>query len=102
VEEIAFEEAVAVAVSGLLRRLSALPPHEAIQAAQELNQGFLNAQAQVATLRRSAVRQLRSEGHTLAEIGEAVGMTPQRVQQIEAGYDRREAQERNARRASLA
>lgn len=63
-------------------------PVDAILLAQQINEALLSAQGEVAMLRRSAVRQLRGEGWTLREIGEAVGLTTSRVAQLEAGMSR--------------
>lgn len=65
-------------------------PIEQVTLGQDLNQAMLDGQAAVAQLRRGAVRTLRMEGWKLKEIGDAAGMTHQRVSQIEAGADRKE------------
>lgn len=65
-------------------------PIEQIVEGQALNEALLAAQAEVAKLRREAVRTLRMEGWKLREIAEATGMTHQRVAQLEAGMDRKD------------
>ena len=65
-------------------------PIEQVVLAAELNVSFLAAQNEVAEVRRRAVRTLRAQGWGLREIGEAAGMSHQRVSQIEMGADRKE------------
>lgn len=73
-----------------LERLRGLPALSGIVVAAEVNQVLLDLQAEVASIRRQAIRDLRASGHTLGEIGTMLGMTPQRVHQLEIGYDRRD------------
>jgi len=73
-----------------LGRLAGLDPFDLLARAIEVNEALLGAQADVASLRRKAVRELRSLGYTLNEIGTQLGTTAQRIHQIEAGYDRHE------------
>lgn len=47
-------------------------------------------QGDLAEVRRGAVRQMRNEGMTLKAIGEAIGLTHQRVYQLEHGVDNKE------------
>lgn len=81
-----------------LRRLGERDPVELINLSNDCNAALLEAQHTIASLRRGAVRQLRSEGFTLREIAEQTDMTVARVHQIESGYDRKEKKERAARR----
>ena len=60
--------------------------------AAELNEVLIDAQSQVASIRRGAIRSLRADGYTLSEIAREVGMTPQRVHQLGIGHDRRDKQ----------
>lgn len=78
------------AIVAPLERLRGLPPIQAILTATDVNQVLLDAQAEVASIRRQAIRNLRASGWTLAEIGDQLGMSPQRVHQLEIGYDRRD------------
>ena len=80
-----------------LGRLAGLEPFELIDEANRVNEALLQAQADVAALRRAAVRRLRSEGFTLQAIADQLGVKPQRIHQIEAGYDRHEQRARKAR-----
>lgn len=78
------------AISPVLARVARLEPYERIKVSQEINDALLAAQASLAAHRRAAVRQLRSDGWTLREIAEELGMTVQRVHQIEIGMGRKE------------
>ena len=80
-----------------LGRLAAFPPLERILEGNAVNEALLEAQAAVAAQRRSAVHQLQAEGWTLKEIGDALGLKPQRIHQIENGYDRHERRDRAGR-----
>lgn len=78
---------------GLAAVLAALQRQDAVQAiiiAEEINRELLDAQAAVAAARRSAIRDLRTQGFTLREIGDAVGLSNQRIYQLETGYGRKE------------
>lgn len=77
-----------------LGRLAGLDPFTRLIVATEVNDALLDAQSEIASLRRSAVRELRVQGHTLREIADVVGVKPQRIHQIEGGYDRTEKRER--------
>jgi DNA-directed RNA polymerase specialized sigma24 family protein len=77
-----------------LGRLAGLDPFEAITTANDAHEALLAAHAEIAAIRRRAVRELRAQGYTLREIADAVGVKPQRIHQIESGYDRREKEAR--------
>jgi DNA-directed RNA polymerase specialized sigma24 family protein len=77
-----------------LGRLAGLDPFTLLHKSNAASQELLNAQAKIGALRRRAVRQLRSEGYTLKEIGDELGVKPQRIHQLETGYDRTEKRER--------
>ena len=85
------------ALAALIKRFNALPPVERINLGNTINQGLLNAQRDIAQGRRSAVRELRGSGWTLADIGRETDMTPQRVMQLEKSMDRKEKQRRGGR-----
>ncbi len=78
---------------GLAAVLAALQRQDTVQAiltAEEINRELLDAQAAVAATRRSAIRELRTQGFTLKEIGNLVGLSHQRIYQLETGYGRKE------------
>ncbi len=78
---------------GLRAVVAALQRQDATQAiiiAEELNTALFEAQAAVAAARRSAIRDLRTQGFTLKEIGDQVGLSHQRIYQLETGYGRKE------------
>lgn len=77
-----------------LGRLARLDPFDLLTIANDANEQLLEAQADIAALRRGAVRQLRAEGWTLQQIGDQLGLKPQRIHQIESGYDRHEKRRR--------
>ena len=72
-----------------IARLKKLNEIQIVVKAQNVSAQLLDAMAQVAALRRSAVRSLRAQGWTFREIAEASDMTPQRVAQIEKGFSPR-------------
>lgn len=80
-----------------LGRLAGLDPFTILIVSNYANDALLEAQHEIAAMRRSAVRDLRAQGYTLKEIGEQIGVKPQRIHQIESGYDRREKRERSQR-----
>ena len=84
-----------------IERLARLDPWDAFHAGNNVNEVLLEAQSQVAEIRRSAIRRLRAGGYTLREIADEVGVAPARIHQMETGYDRREkaARRRKAERA---
>jgi hypothetical protein len=88
------KQATAAALAAPLGRLGRLDPFDLITEANDVNDALLDAQAAVAALRRGAVRRLRSEGWTLQQIGDALGLKPQRIHQIENSYDRHERKRR--------
>ena len=51
--------------------------------ARDLLGQLSDVQSQIATARRSAVRELRADGWTLADIAKTAGVTVSRVKQIE-------------------
>jgi DNA-directed RNA polymerase specialized sigma24 family protein len=77
-----------------LPRFFALPPEERLTAANALLDELRAVMTEVATSRREAVRDLRMTGYTLKEIADMVGTTPQRIHQIESGYNRKEKADR--------
>lgn len=77
-----------------LGRLAGLDPFTLLTQATEANEALLDAQANIASLRRAAVRRLRSEGFTLQAIADQIGVKAQRIHQIESGYDRHEQRAR--------
>lgn len=80
---------VAKAVEPIMERLARQSPPRRVQMAHDLYQQLLAVQADVAASRRSAVREMRQQGHTLSAIADQVGLTPSRVKQIESGNNRR-------------
>lgn len=80
------------AIQPTMVRLERQKSLDQIVLASELNEVLLDAQSQVASIRRGAIRSLRADGYTLSEIAREVGMTPQRVHQLEIGQDRRDKQ----------
>lgn len=78
-----------------LGRLAGLDPFTILIVSNFVNDALLDGQHQVAAMRRRAVRELRAQGYTLREIGEQIGVKPQRIHQIESGYDRLEKQARS-------
>ena len=81
-----------------LERLGGLDPFSMLDKSNGALEALTQAQHEIGLMRRRAVRQLRAEGFLLKEIAERMGVKPQRVHQIESGYDRVEKRER-ARRA---
>lgn len=82
------------ALDGPIKAYGRLDAWERASAAEAINQALLDAQHQVANVRRSAVRELRSQGYTLKEIATELGLTIGRVNQIEQGYGRAEQKKR--------
>jgi hypothetical protein len=87
----------AKALKPVMAKLRRLPPDEQITSAEHVNAALLAAQADTASVRRSAVRELRAQGFTLQAIGDLCGMSPQRIQQIEVGYGRQEKRARGSK-----
>jgi DNA-directed RNA polymerase sigma subunit (sigma70/sigma32) len=77
-----------------LGRFFALPAEERITKATELITELQAVVSEISDSRRVAVRDMRAAGYTLREIAEIVGTTPQRIQQIETGYNRHEKKAR--------
>ena len=73
-----------------MARYDRLKSLDQVTMAAQLIEVLLDAQSQVASIRRGAIRALRADGYTLTEIGGLCGMTPQRVHQLEIGVDRRD------------
>lgn len=76
----------------------ALPPEEQLVEATDIIDQLRAVMKEISDARRSAVRDLRITGYSLAEIGEMVGTTPQRIHQIETGYNRKEKADRKTPR----
>lgn len=70
-------------LAGTIARVAAMPPAQKAKAAHEMWAQLLKLQGQVANLRTSAVRQLRSEGQTLRRIAADLDVSVTRVRQIE-------------------
>jgi DNA-directed RNA polymerase sigma subunit (sigma70/sigma32) len=81
---------LATALERILARYEKRPDEERIILAAELNNVLLKAQGRVARVRRQAVRSMRASGFTLVEIADKVGLSHQRISQIESGADRKE------------
>jgi len=77
-------------IAATMERYGRLKSLDQITIATQLNEVLLDAQSQVASIRRGAIRTLRADGYTLSEIAGQCGMTPQRVHQLEIGVDRRD------------
>jgi hypothetical protein len=76
-------------VKASLDRLAAMPPLDRATCAHELGSQVLDIQAMVAALRRSGVRELRTD-YSLSEVGEMMGgLSTSRVKQIETGLERK-------------
>jgi DNA-directed RNA polymerase sigma subunit (sigma70/sigma32) len=80
---------VLAACQPVLRQLETLPAMERITATEPIREALLSVVGELATQRRAAVREVRSTGLTLREIGAEVGMSAQRLHQIESGYSRK-------------
>jgi DNA-directed RNA polymerase sigma subunit (sigma70/sigma32) len=76
---------LAAAMSFILESMESEPPISRINTAAELHKQLLDLQARVAAVKRNAVRELREQGFTFAEIGRELGITTSRVKQIETG-----------------
>lgn len=76
------------ATSEILVWLNELPPMRKAKAATELTEECQALQIKLSDARRSAVRQLRADGWTLAEIGAQYGLSISRVKQIETGTNK--------------
>ena len=66
-----------------VERLQRQPAPKRLDMARELSDQLQEVQTQIATARRSAVRELRADGWTLADIAKTAGITVSRVKQIE-------------------
>jgi DNA-directed RNA polymerase sigma subunit (sigma70/sigma32) len=65
-------------------------PVERLIDSVEIHTKLLDLISQCARVRRTHIRALRAEGWTARAIGEAVGISTQRVYQLESGADRKE------------
>lgn len=74
-----------------LARIMALPPYERAVAAEELMDHARVFQAALFDARVEAVGELRAAGLTMAEVGELIGVTPGRVNQLLKRHGRRAA-----------
>ena len=72
-----------------LERLAELDAVGRIKDSEPVREALLEIVGEVARVRRTAVRELRSEGNTLKELAEMTDMSPQRLHQIESGYVRK-------------
>jgi DNA-directed RNA polymerase specialized sigma24 family protein len=82
------------ALDSTLQRFQALPPSERLTTSNLLMEELKVVTSQLASSRRAAVREMRSEGYTLKEIAEIADTTIQRIHQIESGYNRHEQKAR--------
>jgi len=78
-------ERVELAAGGQLRHLAKLPPMERIVEGGETISALLELEGRVAAVRRAAVRELRGQGWRLQDIADELGVSRQRVAQIERG-----------------
>lgn len=85
------------ALNAQMDAFEGLTPEEQLVQGPERQEELKQIVAEIAGLRRAAVRQLRATGYTLKEIGNMLGTTAQRVHQIESGYSRHEAAARKLR-----
>jgi DNA-binding NarL/FixJ family response regulator len=81
-----------------LERLGGLDEFDLLLKSNDAIAALTEAQHEVGLMRRRAVRELRAQGYLLKEIAERLDVKPQRIHQIESGYDRAEKRDR-ARRA---
>ena len=72
------------AVGPILRRLRRLPPEQRCRVAHDLLEAHLDVQAQLATIRRGAIRELRTT-MTLEQVGLLLGLSVTRVKQLSDG-----------------
>lgn len=77
-----------------LGRLAGLDPFDILTKSNAVLEALHEAEAQVGAARRGAVRELRAQGFTLKQIADVVGVKPQRIHQLEEGYDRKEKRAR--------
>lgn len=70
-----------------IRRLEKLPPEQRGLECESFQKQLTHLQGQVARARCSAVRQLRAQGKTLAEVAEMYNISITRVKQIESNGD---------------
>jgi len=82
------------ALAATIEKYGRLAPSEQLIQANHYTDDLKEAVKEISTMRRAAVRTMRSEGYTLREIAEVVGTTQQRIHQIESGYNRKEAKAR--------
>ena len=72
-------------IDHIFQRMANEKPIRRLKSATLVHQQLLDAQAEVAQVKRAAVRDLRTQGMTYAAIGDQLGITPSRVKQIESG-----------------
>ena len=82
------------ALDSTLQRFQALSPSERLTTSNLLMDELKAVTSQLASSRRAAVREMRSDGYTLKEIAEIADTTVQRIHQIESGYNRHEQKAR--------
>lgn len=85
------------ALNAEMEAFSALSAEEQLKQGTDRQEDLKEVVAEIAGMRRAAVRDLRINGYTLQEIGDMLGTTAQRVHQIESGYSRHEAAARKLR-----
>lgn len=83
-----------------LNMLRHLTPVEQVVACGEAHEAFLAVTAEIAAIRRAAVRELR-QTYTLKDISEMTGVSISRVSQMELGYGRREKMTREQQRRRI-
>jgi DNA-directed RNA polymerase specialized sigma24 family protein len=77
-----------------LERLAGLEPFTLLTRSNDALKAMQDIESRIGALRRKAVRELRAQGYTLREIAEPLGVKPQRIHQLEIGYDRAEKKAR--------
>jgi DNA-directed RNA polymerase specialized sigma24 family protein len=77
-----------------LGRFFSLSAQDRLVEANDILDQLRAVMSEVSDSRRMAVRELRGEGWSLREISEIIGTTPQRIHQIELGYNRKEKADR--------
>lgn len=78
-------ERIELAVAPALRYINKLGPIERLIEGEAAITACLETAGRIAAVRRSAVRELRMQGWKLEEIANELGVTKQRVAQIERG-----------------
>jgi DNA-directed RNA polymerase sigma subunit (sigma70/sigma32) len=75
---------LAKAVGPIIRRLQRLEPEQRVRIAHQLLESLLEVQAQLAGIRRGAIRELRMT-RTLDQVGQLLGLSVTRVKQLSDG-----------------